>query len=127
MTTPKSPSTLAPGVLVAAGAVLGSLLTYALLSRTRTRRRRNNNLALAQAEDRRKLLPSTILLVRHGESEGNADQDAVAYQTRQSSQTDATWNPTSHRSGAAHRTTLSRGRKNNIVVATREFMLSCRP
>ena len=68
--------------LLTAGGLLGAALTALVISRRRRstkdtpdQRSQNRTLrpALREAEDRRQLLPSTIILVRHGESVGNAD------------------------------------------------------
>jgi len=66
MTPAPSPSSSA--VLVATGAAAGTLLTLAIL------RLRRSSPSLVEAEDRRRRLPRTIILVRHGESEANADK-----------------------------------------------------
>mmetsp|Transcript_76342 Transcript_76342/g.210753 ORF Transcript_76342/g.210753 Transcript_76342/m.210753 type:complete len:358 (+) Transcript_76342:98-1171(+) len=55
---------LQPGLV---GGVSGALATYAVLSS------RSQDSVSTLAEDRRKRLPKRIILVRHGESEGNAD------------------------------------------------------
>jgi hypothetical protein len=63
--TASSPSSSA--VLVATGAAAGTLLTLAILQFIR------RPPSLAHAEDCRRRLPKTIILLRHGESEANAD------------------------------------------------------
>lgn len=68
--------------LLTAGGLLGAALTAFIASRRRQSAKntpdersqtRTLRPALREAEDRRQLLPSTIILVRHGESVGNAD------------------------------------------------------
>ena len=59
-----------PAVLVASGAIAGTLLTLAVL-RLHVRW---FSPSLAEARDRRRRLPKIIILVRHGESEANADK-----------------------------------------------------
>lgn len=53
--------------IIVGGVALGALLTSLFF------KHRKSNLAMELEEDRRKSLPSMIILVRHGESEGNAD------------------------------------------------------
>jgi len=67
-------------VLLTTGGLVGAALTVLIFSRRRrsqTDKRSTTRTplrpALQEAEDRRQLLPSTIILVRHGESVGNAD------------------------------------------------------
>ena len=77
------PSSIAQtSALLAAGGLIGAALTSLIVSRRRRRTKdtpgqrsqtRALRPALREAEDRRQLLPSTIILVRHGESVGNAD------------------------------------------------------
>jgi len=65
-------------LLVTAGSVLGSLLTLTIVFRFRDAARRDKNndddVALQHAQARRRRLPRLIILVRHGESEANADK-----------------------------------------------------
>ena len=70
------PSTTQTSALLVVGGAGGALLTYCVIRRMqRSERRRmsRRHPALIEAQDRRELLPSTIILVRHGESVGNAD------------------------------------------------------
>jgi len=71
-------ATREPAIAIAAagGAIVGSLLTWLL---TRNLLRRAHSVE-AHADDRRALLPKRIILVRHGESEGNADH--TLYRTK---------------------------------------------
>lgn len=54
-------------LIILGSAAMGALLTVLVF------KSRKVNLALDLEEDRRRSLPSIIILVRHGESEGNAD------------------------------------------------------
>ena len=60
-------SGLASVALVAIGAAAGTFFTLAILERKRRP-------ALDQAEDCRRLLPKTVIILRHGESEANKDK-----------------------------------------------------
>jgi broad specificity phosphatase PhoE len=65
-------------LVLIAGVAIGILITLVLVTtRTRTTTNTNTsstNLAMAHAEDCRRRLPDTIILIRHGESEANADK-----------------------------------------------------
>jgi len=83
--------TLTSSGLVASGAILGALVTLFALRQRRKRYRnekenfeneeesRTNHcgckLCFQDAQHRRERLPSMIILVRHGESEGNVDRE----------------------------------------------------
>jgi len=71
-------SYISAALLVTAGSVLGSLLTLTIVFRFRDAARRDKNndddVALQHAQARRRRLPRLIILVRHGESEANADK-----------------------------------------------------
>jgi len=55
-------------ILITSGTVIGALLALVVF-----KCRKRENLARQLELDRRETLPSVIILVRHGESEGNAD------------------------------------------------------
>ena len=79
--------TLASSGLVASGAILGAIVTlFALRQRRKRQRNEKENsdneedhcgckLCFQDAQHRRERLPSLIILVRHGESEGNVDRE----------------------------------------------------
>ena len=70
--------------LLSSGIVLGALLTWLVLDEQRRRQKRKSNDELSncphESQHRRDRLPSMIILVRHGESEGNADH--TLYRTK---------------------------------------------
>ena len=63
-----SPSWLQSAILLTTGVAVGSLVTTFLV------RSQKDSPAMAYARYKRKRLPKTIILVRHGESEANADK-----------------------------------------------------
>jgi broad specificity phosphatase PhoE len=67
-----------PVLLLTLGAVAGTMVTLTMVQQWRRKRmkrsKRSTRPPNQYAKDRRERLPSFIILVRHGESEGNADQ-----------------------------------------------------